>query len=102
MRAVAVRRVLGVFAAAQKGRLAVFCGESQGAKACALMAAIAIGLLFGLAARAPEIGLSRLYRHGERGFLGDVGRVGHGASLELKRQFDLFLALIKPETISCP
>ena len=47
------------------------------------MAAIAIGLFLGLAASAPEIGLSRFDRHGEGGFLGDIWNVRHRVSFGL-------------------
>ena len=56
------------------------------------MAAIAIGLFLGLAASAPEIGLSRFDRHGEGGFLGDVGGVGHGSLAGVKTPLSLFQA----------
>ena len=75
MRTVTIGRVLGVFAAAQIGGLAVSGRERQGRKGRSLVAAIAKGLLFRLAARAPEVSLARLDRHGEGGFLGDMGGV---------------------------
>ena len=56
------------------------------------MAAIAIGLFLGLAASAPEIGFSRFDRHGERGFLGDVGGVGHGDLVWVKKPLSPFKA----------
>jgi hypothetical protein len=57
-----------------------------------VMAAIAIRLLLGLAASAPEIGLSRFDRHGEGGFLGDVGGVGHGGLVWVKTPLSPFQA----------
>ena len=73
--AVAIGGVLGLFAAAQISGLTFCSGESQRREGRAFMAAIAIGLFFGLAARTPKVGLACLDRHGEGGFLGDMGGV---------------------------
>jgi hypothetical protein len=80
MRAVAKRAVFRIFAAAEIGGLAGLGGEFGGHKAAAFMAAIAEGLRFGLATRAPEIGLSGLYFDGKGGFLRNIWHVGHLAS----------------------
>lgn len=75
MRPIAIGCVLGMFATAQVGGFGFLWGEGEWSKGRSLMATIAKGLFLRLAARAPEIGLACLDRHGEGGFLGDVGDV---------------------------